>query len=62
VNDRPVTLTGKPSYIYVDVFDLIDFDLTKPQGRSVATLLNGQTAQYTEYLKQGDILNIYWVQ
>ena len=62
VNDRPVLLTGKPSYIYVDVFDLIDFDLTKPQGRSVATLLNGQSAQYTEYLKQGDILNIYWVQ
>ena len=27
VNGRPVTLTGKPLYVYVDVFDFIDFDL-----------------------------------
>lgn len=60
VNDRPVTLKGKTNYIFVDVFDHIDFDLSKPQGSSVETLLNGRKAQYIEPLKDGDVLKIYW--
>ena len=60
VNDKIVHLRGKDSFIYVDVFDYIDFDLSKPQGKSVATLLNGKPAQYTEQLKTGDKLDIYW--
>ena len=60
VNNAPVHMVGKSSYIYVDVFDLINFDLSQPQGRSVVTLLNGKQATYTELLKQGDVLDIYW--
>ena len=60
VNNQSVHLTGKKSYIYVDVFDYIDFDLSKPQGKEVATLLNGRNAQYTEYLHSGDRLDIFW--
>lgn len=60
VNDLPVTLTGKNAYIFVDVFDHIDFDLTKPQGKSVVTLLNGRKASYTDMLNNGDKLKIYW--
>ena len=60
VNDKPVTLKNKPNYIFVDVFDHIDFDLSKPQGSSVETLLNGRKAQYIEPLKEGDVLKIYW--
>ncbi len=60
VNNAPVYMVGKSSYIYVDVFDLINFDLSQPQGRSVVTLLNGKPATYTELLKQGDVLDIYW--
>ncbi len=62
VNSKMVHLTGKKSYIYVDVFDHIDFDLSKPQGKGVKTLLNGKDAQYTEALKTGDKLEIYWTQ
>ena len=62
VNSKMVHLTGKKSYIYVDVFDHIDFDLSKPQGKGVKTLLNGKDAQYTEVLKTGDKLDIYWEQ
>lgn len=62
VNSRPIHLSGKDVFIYVDVFDYIDFDLSKPQGKSVATLLNGANAQYTERLKNGDRLDIYWEQ
>ncbi len=60
VNGEPIRLTGKGEYMYVDVFDLIDFDLSNPKGSSVCTLLNGENAQYTELLKEGDVLEIFW--
>lgn len=60
VNGDPVTLTGKPEYIYVDVFDRINFDLSKPQGKMVETLINGRKAQYIEPLHEGDELEIFW--
>lgn len=60
VNKEQIVLTGKPDYIFVDVFDQIDFDLSKPQGKSVETLLNGHKAQYIEPLHNGDVLDIYW--
>ncbi len=60
VNDEQITLRGKESYVYVDVFDYIDFDLSKPQGRSVETLLNGRRAQYVEQLHDGDVISISW--
>lgn len=60
VNDELVTLKGKPDYIYVDVFEFIEFDLSRPQGKSVETLINGRKAQYTEPLQNGDKLEIFW--
>lgn len=60
VNGEQVVLSGKPDYIYVDVFDLIHFDLSKPQGKTVETLINGRQAQYVEPLTTGDVLDIFW--
>lgn len=62
VNGQNVTMSGKPDYIFVDVFDYIHFDLSTPQGKSVATIRNGHKAEYTEMLLSGDVLEIYWVQ
>ncbi len=59
-NGRPVTMSGKKDYIFVDIFDYIEFDLSKPQGSSVVTLLNGAKASYVEFLKNGDQIEIYW--
>lgn len=59
VNQKPVVMKGKPVYIFVDIFDYIDFDLSKPQG-AIVTKLNGEQAQFMEELKDGDILEIYW--
>ena len=47
------------------VFDAIDsicyeFDLSKPQGKAVVTMINGRDAQYVEPLSNGDELQIYW--
>lgn len=62
VNHSPVTLQGKAAYVFVDVFDYIDFDLglSASAGRSIVTNLNGHPAQYMEPLTEGDVIEIYW--
>lgn len=62
VNGEEVVLKGKSSYILVDVFDYIKFDLSKPQGKSVITKVNGQNALYAQNLNPLDKLEIYWEQ
>ena len=59
VNKKPVLMSGKSKYIFVDVFDFINFDLSKPQG-AIVTTLNGVQAQFMEELHDGDVLEIYW--
>lgn len=58
-NGRSVTLSGKASYVYVDIFDYLDIDLKKPQG-TIVTLLNGQTAEYLKEINSGDVIEVYW--
>lgn len=60
VNSRPVILSGKSSYIFVDVFSFIDFDLKTPGGRAIVTKLNGRNAEYMEPIAEGDVIEIYW--
>ena len=60
VNNEAVTLHGKADYIFVDIFDAIDFDLSKPEGRSIVTMLNGATPDYMQSIKEGDKIEVYW--
>lgn len=60
VNGSPITLHGKASYVYVDVFDYIDFDLKHPKGSGIETLLNGQSAEYLKEIFDGDVIDIRW--
>ena len=60
VNNEAVTLHGKADYIFVDIFDAIDFDLSKPEGRSIVTMLNGSTPDYMQSIKEGDKIEVYW--
>lgn len=60
VNKLPVTLKGKSSYVFVDVFSFIDFDLNDSRGRSIVTRLNKRRAEYMEPLTEGDVIDIYW--
>jgi len=60
VNGRPIQMSGKASYVYVDVFDYIDFDLSRPRGKGIVTTLNGRPAQYMEPISDSDIIEIYW--
>lgn len=60
VNKSAVRLTGKPEYVYVDVFESIDFDLSKPRGKGIVTTINGRQALYMEPIHEGDVIEIYW--
>ncbi len=60
VNKKPVVMTGKESYVFVDVFSFINFDLNASAGRAIVTNINGRRAEYMEPLTNGDIIDIYW--
>ena len=60
VNNDAVTLHGKADYIFVDIFDAIDFDLSKPNGRAIVTTLNGATPDYMQAIHEGDKIEVYW--
>ena len=58
INGTPVTLTGRESYMFVDLFEFYEFDLSASAGRAIIT--NGQNAQYTAELKDGDVIELAW--
>ncbi len=60
VNGKLITLKGKASYVYVDVFDYIDFDLNNPKGSGIQTDLNGEPAEYLKEIFTGDKIDIRW--
>ena len=69
VNDKEIRLIineeekiihyNKKKLVFVDIFNYIDFDLTKPKGKLILKL-NGRDAQYMETLSDGDKVNVYW--
>lgn len=50
---------NKEKFIFVDIFEYIDFDLSKPRG-NLTLKLNGEEAEYMASLKNGDEIEIYW--
>lgn len=60
VNGEPVKLSGKDTYIFVDIFTHISFDLQAGKGRAIATVINGRDAQFSEELHEGDKIELYW--
>lgn len=60
VNNEPIKLSGKDSYIFVDIFDFISFDLKAGGGKAIVTQINGRDAQFTEILHEGDKIEVYW--
>lgn len=60
INGKPMRLTGKKEYIFVDIFNVIDFDVHAGGGRPVVTKINGLVCSYTAPLHDGDIVDVYW--
>lgn len=59
VNEEKVILRDKDKYIFIDVFDFIDFDLTRAKGNLVL-MLNDKKAGFYDVLSKDDIIKIYW--
>lgn len=60
VNGQPIFLRGKESYVFIDIFNFYDFDLTTSRG-SLELLLNGNKVGYYDSLSEGDIISIKWI-
>jgi cell division protein FtsA len=60
VNGQKVVLkNNKQKHVFVDIFDYISFDLTKPKG-NIILKLNGKHAAFTDEIKPGDVIDVYW--
>lgn len=58
-NNEELTLRGQKDYIFVDIFKYINFDLTIAKGK-INLILNGTKAGYTDKLKDGDVVEVFW--
>lgn len=59
VNGEDIELKGKSNYIFVDVFNHYNFDMSNPKG-SVTVKLNGSKASFTDTIRDGDKIEIFW--
>ncbi len=60
VNGEEVALTGRTEYVFVDVFNFIDFDTTVRRDKAIKTKINGEDCGYQDKLNAGDKIDIYW--
>lgn len=51
--------TEKEKFVFVDIFDYVDIDLKQSHGKLILKL-NGEKADFTRELKDGDLLDVYW--
>ena len=59
VNNKEIVLKGKDEYVFVDIFDYIDFDLTISKG-IINAKVNGENSSYTARIVEGDVIEVYW--
>lgn len=62
VNGENVVMPAKEKPIFVDVFDVYPFDLSKAGGTRLITRINGIDKDFTEPLQDGDSIELFWEQ
>lgn len=60
VNETPVYLSGKTSYVVVDILDFYPFDMTTYRGNLIIEI-NGKEADFTSSIRQGDRVRLAWI-
>lgn len=60
INGSPVTMPAKPNVIFVDIFDVYPFDMSKAGGTRLITRINGVDKDFTEPLHEGDEIELFW--
>lgn len=59
VNGREVTIADQKEPVFVDVFNHVELDPSRITG-GVRVKINGRDAQYTDPLRDGDVIEIIW--
>lgn len=59
VNDEDIKIEGTDELMFVQIFNYIDFDLSEAKG-NIILKLNGSKAGYTDIIRSGDNIEIYW--
>lgn len=60
LNGKPVVLqTNKSQFLFVDVFNYINIDVRSVKG-TIDMLLNGNKANYTDVIQDGDRIELHW--
>jgi cell division protein FtsA len=54
-----VLQTNKSQFLFVDVFNYINIDVRNVKG-TIAMLLNGNKANYTDVIQDGDSIELHW--
>lgn len=60
VNGKQITLTGKSSYVFVDIFEKYEFDLKTIKGTTLVQNIDGQPAEHFSPLHNGAEIELYW--
>ena len=61
VNGQEVTIPPKQKRaIFVDIFDVYPFDMSKVGGKKLITRINGKDKNFTDPLRDGDEVEIFW--
>lgn len=60
VNETEITLSGKASYVFVDILDEYPFDTSVAGGTAIVTTINGMDATFSSPIKDGDQIALYW--
>ena len=60
VNGKNIILTGKSSYVFVDIFDKYEFDLKNVRGSKLVQKIDGAQAQHFSPLHNGAVIELYW--
>lgn len=59
INGQNFVLKDKKEYVFVDIFNYIQMDLTRIHGKLTLNL-NGEEASYSTKLKDGDVIEAKW--
>ncbi len=60
INGKKMVLSGKKDYIFVDVYNVINFDPSESNGRPLVTKINGKKCGYSDELHDNDEVEVYW--
>lgn len=61
INGLPYVLNGKEKYRFVDVLEVYPFDIKNPGGTSVLTTINKKEATFSDFINDGDSLELRWI-